>query len=355
MSVNTYLYYQATHCIPTQRPPIWLMRQAGRYMPEYRALRKRYSFFDMIKTPELATEITLMPIQQFGFDAAILFSDILVTAEALGSPFHFVEKKGPVFDSPIQTMAQAEELDTRYALENLQFVFDAIRSIKIALAPYNVPLIGFAGAPFTVASYMIEGASSPDLKHVKSLIYHSPDLIHTVLEKLCTVTIDYLNHQIVSGVDALQLFDTWACHLSYQDFKTISLPYIKRIIKGLKNPNRIPITLFCKGSGLFTSLLIETGATVISLDWTCDLAQTAQQIPANIAIQGNLDPDLLYAPKPLLKERVQACLSAMSDRPGYIFNLGHGLKPDMDPDQVRTVVETVKEWSNTPISLKTTD
>ncbi len=314
-------------------------------MPEYRAIREKHSFLEMVRTPEVATEITLQPIDAFGFDAAILFSDILVTAEALGSPLDFIEKRGPVFQKPVRTLQDVNALSTSDIAAKLAYVPQAIRLLKPELNKRNTPLIGFAGAPFTVASYMIEGQSSPDLKTIKAIMMNSPEVVTGLLDKLTSVTIDYLNAQIEAGVDALQLFDTWAIHLSWNDFKTFSLPYIRTIISHLSNPKKIPVTVFCKGSSVFAPLLTDIGAQVIGLDWNASLSETRKLVGPKIALQGNLDPYSLYASAPILKERVTGILTEMNQDPGFIFNLGHGLMPDMNPSTVKQVVDWVKTHS----------
>ena len=326
-----------------QRIPIWMMRQAGRYLPEYRAIREKHSFLEMVYTPDLATEITLQPIRRFGFDVAILFSDILVTAQALGASLEFIEKKGPVFDRPIQTDEDVDALDGKNALAILAPIFQTIRQLKPSLEALHTPLLGFAGAPFTVAAYMIEGSSSSDLKKMKRCIHSSPDRVHAVLKKLTDVTIVYLQNQIDAGVDAIQLFDTWAIHLDWQDFSTISLPYIRLIVEAIRSYKpSIPITLFCKGSGGFATLLMSCKPDVIGLDWNCNLIDMRSRLGNTVALQGNLDPYALYATPEILKHKVQYVLDQMKVDARYVFNLGHGLMPDIDPDQVKRVVEWVK-------------
>jgi uroporphyrinogen decarboxylase len=337
-------YLDAAASKKTDRPPIWLMRQAGRYLPEYRTLRQKYSFMEMMKTPDLATEVTLQPIRRYGFDAAILFSDILTTAEALGATLAFVEKKGPVISNPIRTDDDLRKLNSQPISEYASFVYQAIKQLLPELSKLNVPLIGFAGAPFTVASYMVEGGSSPDLKETKRLIGHTPKLLHQLLDKLTIETIAYLGGQIEAGVHAVQLFDTWAGLLSFEDFKTFALPYTQRIITQLKTDYpHIPITVFCRHSTTFSPLLCQLPIDVISLDWQTDLHWAKASIPDHIAIQGNLDPGLLLASQDILTKRVQYILNTMADRPGYIFNLGHGVTPDVPIDAVKRVVELVKE------------
>ncbi len=328
------------------RPPIWMMRQAGRYLPEYRTIREKHGFLDMIRTPDVACEITLQPIHRFGFDAAILFSDILVTADAMGAPVQFIEKRGPVFEAPIRTLADINRLSTGDEnIEKLQYVTNAIQLLKTPLAALQVPLIGFAGAPFTVASYMIEGQSSPDLKITKQIMMRTPEVLHALLQKLSDMTVLYLNAQIKAGVDALQLFDTWASHLSWGDFKTFSLPYIADILARLENPHQIPVTMFCRGSSYLAPLIATLPVQVISLDWGCDIRLIREQLGSRFALQGNLDPFTLYARPDILDARVDDLLDRMATDPGFIFNLGHGLMPDMDPDQVKRVVDRVQSRS----------
>lgn len=335
-------YIRACECKKTDRPPVWMMRQAGRYLPEYRKCRHSISFKEMMKTPELACKVTLQPIDRFGMDAAILFSDILVTADCLGASFDFIEKQGPIFDDPIRTLADVAKLTCENVPEALSYVTQTISLLKPELKERQTPLIGFAGAPFTVASYMIEGGPSQHLKKSKSMMTQAPEIIDALIKKLTHVTIDYLNAQINAGVDALQLFDTWAGLLDPAFYEKYSYHPITEIISNLNNPTNIPVTVFSKQSAAHLSKLIQTGATVISLDWQCDLKEMKTRIPSSIAIQGNLDPHWLYAPEQTLIRHVEKQVAIMSDRPGYIFNLGHGIMPDVDPEKVKCVVDTIK-------------
>lgn len=340
------LYSQAAFSRPTDRPPVWMMRQAGRYLPEYRAIREDYGFLDMMKTPDLATEITLQPIRRFGMDAAILFSDILVTAEALGSQLHFVEKKGPVIDNPIRTKSDADNLPEVSMLEEADFVFKAIRQLRPELDALNTPLLGFCGAPFTVASYMVEGGSSPDLMTTKQLIGSDPQVLHTLLSKLTDISIEYLNEQIKCGVHGVQIFDTWASHLSRKDFEEFSLPYIKRIVENLEKPDDVAVAVYCRHSASFApAISASIPINVMSLDWQCDLTEMRAQIPSQIALQGNLDPLLLYAEPEVLMPRVDAILESMRHENGFIFNLGHGVTPKTPIDNVKRVIDRVKSFS----------
>ena len=314
------------------------MRQAGRYMPEYRAIRSKHSFLTMCHTPELAAQVTRLPIDCFGMDAAILFSDILVVAEAFDVGLRFEDKVGPLIERPIRSSASIAALPTIDVKEKLGYVAETISLLKPTL---NVPLIGFAGAPFTVASYMIEGGSSKDLRLTKKLMLNDPEAFHSLLDKIAICTIDYLNLQIKAGVNALQLFDSWANFLSMPHFKEFSLAYMKRIVNAL-SPHNVPIILYCKGSSVFAEELATACPAGISLDWNADINKIRERLPPSIALQGNLDPDFLYAPAPLLKSAALNMMESMKDQPGYIFNLGHGILPDVSPDAVRLLVDTVK-------------
>lgn len=334
-------FVEALHCRNNSgRPPIWIMRQAGRYMPEYRAIRAKHSFLTMCHEPELAAQVTQLPIDAFGMDAAILFSDILVVAEALDVGLRFEDKIGPIIERPLRSSADIRALPAVDVEEKLGYVAKAISVLKPRL---NVPLIGFAGAPFTVASYMIEGGSSKDLRLTKKLMLNDPAAFHSLLDKIALCTIDYLKMQVAAGVDALQLFDSWANFLSMPHFKEFSLAYMDRIVKALA-PYKIPLILYCKGSSVFAEELATAHPAAISLDWNADIAKVRSSVPPTIALQGNLDPDLLYAPPATLKNETLKMLKAMENQPGYIFNLGHGILPDVSPDAVRLLVDTVKEY-----------
>lgn len=342
MNTKEKKYILAAHSKNTEGPPIWMMRQAGRYMSEYQSIRKQNSFLDMIHNPELACEITLQPIDKFKMDAAILFSDILVTAQALGSDLDYVEKVGPVISNPTTSIKDIQNLDTQNIEEKLSYVIDAIKLLKPELNKRHTPLIGFAGAPFTVASYMVEGKSSSDIKTIKTIISSKPEIFHQLLDILTETTITYLNAQIKAGVDALQLFDTWACYLSWDDFQIFSKHYIKRIVEKIYNPKNIPIAIYTRGSHGFAPCLQDLPVQVLSLDWQCDLKIMRQTIKKEIALQGNLDPYLLLGDKKIVKERVIKILTTMKNEPGFIFNLGHGVIPQIDPEMVKYVVDLVK-------------
>lgn len=332
------LLLQALACRNQGRAPIWIMRQAGRYMPEYRALRAKHSFIEMCHQPELVAEITQLPINAFGMDAAILFSDILVIAEALGVGLRFEEGVGPVIERPLHSSADVAKLPVPNIAEALHYVPESIRMLRPQL---KVPLLGFCGAPFTVASYMIEGGSSRDLKKTKQWMLRDPDSFHRLLEIITSSTIAYLNLQIDAGVHAIQIFDSWAHVLGNAQFREFSLNYFARILQGIKKRD-IPVILFCRGSSTFAPLLAELSPAAISLDWNADIVRMRHMIPKNIALQGNLDPDILYADLKTIRKEVSRLLQGMRGESGYIFNLGHGIHPDTPVDAVKTLIDCVK-------------
>jgi uroporphyrinogen decarboxylase len=344
ITLYSMIYLDALKAKKTERPPIWFMRQAGRYMSEYQAIRKKHGFLDMIGSPSLASEITLQPIEKFGFDAAILFSDILTLVKPYGCSLEFKEKVGPVIDNPLQAN-NVSDLSLPDIQNECDYVFKAIPLILKKLEPHNIPLIGFSGAPFTVASYMIEGKSSPNLTTVKHWIGNNPNQLHELLEKLTLSIIDYLEEQIKAGVHALQLFDTWAGHLSYEDFKTFIWPTLKKIVTSIRSKHDIPITVFCKHTMSYLDLLIDTGANAISVDWQTNLEDIKNKVPSDMALQGNLDPYLLFSNPKELEKRVIEKLDTMKDRPGFIFNLGHGILPTTPIENVKLVVDLVKSYA----------
>lgn len=321
-------------------PPVWLMRQAGRYMPEYRALRNRYSFLDMCHQPELIAEITQLPLKAFGMDAAILFSDILVIPEALGVGLRFEEGIGPIIDRPIRDAADVAQLPHINISEKLAYVAEGI---KLLLPSLSVPLIGFCGAPFTVASYMIEGGASRDLRKTKQWMVRDPEGFHQLLSVITRHTVQYLRMQIEAGVHVLQIFDSWAHVLGPGHFRDFSLAYMGRILSALKHSSP-PIILFCRGSSAFYPQMAELAPAAISFDWSIDIAEVRQRCPS-LALQGNLDPDILYAPLPVLQAEVLSLLHRMKGDSGYIFNLGHGILPDVSCDAVKMLVDTIHSFA----------
>jgi uroporphyrinogen decarboxylase len=340
-AIKDSLFMKAAFSQPTERPPVWMMRQAGRFMKEYWEIKNKYSFLEMCKTPEIAADVTMLPVDLLGIDAAILFSDILVTAEAMGGDLSFTQGVGPKFSNPVRTQQDIDELQTD-VLDKLLYVGDAIKVIQQRLNG-KIPLIGFAGAPFTVLSYLIEGGSSKDFKLTKLFINNHPELAHQLLRKIAQVTITYLNMQIDAGVNALQLFDSWALALSWNDYQEFSHNYNVDIISKL-NRTGIPIISFCKGSSVFASMMAEAKPDVISVDWNADLKNVKNSLPNGIAVQGNLDPFVLYAEKPVIKKKIIALFERMRGEQGFIFNLGHGIMPDIPFDNVKYAVELIKEF-----------
>lgn len=338
------LFLDAAFSKATDRPPVWMMRQAGRFMPEYWEIKNKYSFLEMCKTPEIAADVTMLPVDLLGIDAAILFCDILVTGEAMGGDLSFTQGIGPRFANPIRNAKDIDRLNVD-VLGELQYVADAIKVIQQRLSAREdgVPLIGFAGAPFTVMSYLIEGGSSKDFKLTKLFIHNEPELAHRLLAKIAKVTVDYLNMQIAAGVNAVQLFDSWALSLAWNDYQEFSHQYIQQIIAGL-NRTDIPVISFCKGSSVFAPLMAEAKPDVVSVDWNADLLNIKKILPTGMAIQGNLDPHILYADKPVIKKYILQLFERMRGEQGFIFNLGHGIMPDIPFDHVKYAVEVVKEF-----------
>ncbi|MEO8796148.1 MAG: uroporphyrinogen decarboxylase [Daejeonella sp.] len=335
------LFMRAAFSKQTERPPVWMMRQAGRFMPEYWEIKNKYSFLEMCKTPELAADVTMLPVNLLDIDAAILFSDILVTAEAMGGDLSFTQGIGPRFANPVRNQNDIDNLLTDVD-DKLQYVADAIKVIQQRLDG-KIPLIGFAGAPFTVMSYLVEGGSSKDFKLTKLMLHNHPEMAHQLLSKIAKVTADYLNLQIEAGVNAIQIFDSWAMALSWDDYTEFSHRYINEIISKL-NRKDIPVISFCKGSSVFAPLMAQTKPDVISVDWNADLLNIKKSLPQGIAVQGNLDPHILYADKTVIKKQIHKLFERMRGENGFIFNLGHGIMPDIPFDNVKYAVETIKEF-----------
>lgn len=335
------LFLRAARCEQTERPPVWMMRQAGRFMKEYWDIKNKYSFLEMCKTPEIAADVTMLPVNLLGVDAAILFSDILVTAEAMGGDLSFEQGVGPKFSNPVRSIADAEQLTTN-CLDRLQYVADAIKVIQQRLDG-SIPLIGFAGAPFTILSYLVEGGSSKDFKRTKLLLNNEPELAHLILQKIADVTVDYLNMQIEAGVNALQLFDSWATALSWNDYHEFSHAYNKQIIAKL-NREGVPVISFAKGGSVFAPVMAEANPDVISIDWNADLLNVKRALPSGMAVQGNLDPFIMYADKPVIKKKILELFERMRGEDGFICNLGHGIMPDMPFDNVKYAFEVIKEF-----------
>jgi len=345
LTLQNDLLLRAARLEPIERAPVWFMRQAGRYLPEYRAIRAKHSFLEMIRTPELAAEVTIQPVDLVGVDAAIIFSDILVIPEAMGMELVVEEGKGgPKFPEPIRLYKQIKNLSDKGIASKLSYVTDAIRLTKEKLNG-RVPLIGFSGAPWTLFAYMIEGEGSKDFHHAKQMIYTRREDAHLLLRKLSDAVAQYLIAQIDAGADIVQIFDTWAGILTPEDFQEFSLQYIAEIVRLVQEhtQRRAPIIVFCKGANHSLSEIAAIGCDVIGLDWTVDLAEVKALVGTGVALQGNLDPAILYTSEEVIEEKVQAMAMRMGEPRGHIFNLGHGIAPDVDPDNARAFVRAAKE------------
>ncbi len=337
------IFIKACKRKPVERTPIWVMRQAGRYLPEYREIRKKYDFLTMCKTPELASEVTIQPVNLINVDAAILFSDILVIPEAMGLELKILENKGPVFLNPVRDKNDFLNLKKIDPFKDLKYVLDSITITKNILNG-EVPLIGFSGSPWTLLTYMIEGGSSKNFGKVKKLIYDEPDFAHLILDFLADAVTDYLNAKIETGVDAVQIFDTWGGILSPDMFNEFSLNYIKKIISGIKIKDK-PVIVFSKGAFFALENIAESGADVIGLDWTSDIGNARKRIGEKAALQGNLDPAVLYANINKIKKEASKIIDSFGYGSGHIFNLGHGIHPDTNPDNLKELVRFVKQYS----------
>lgn len=329
---------------PVDTTPIWVMRQAGRYLPEYRQLRQQAgSFMQLCKTPELACQVTLQPLARFDLDAAILFSDILTIPDAMGLGLHFVAGEGPRFEKPLQSASDIMALTIPDPYTTLSYVPDAVRLIKQNL-PEGKPLIGFAGSPWTLACYMLQGGSSKDFAKVRGMIYRDPNSLQLLLSKLSEAVAAYLTAQIEAGVDAIMIFDTWGGLLSPQHFTQYSAEPMATILEQVpcqRDEQVIPRIVFTKQGGPYLETLADIGAHALGLDWTIDIAEAFERVGDRVALQGNLDPAALYGSDENLQASARAILQAVSHRPGHIFNLGHGITPDIDPEKVKLLVETV--------------
>ena len=328
---------------PTPYTPIWIMRQAGRYLPEYNATRKKAgSFLALAQTPELACEVTLQPLDRYPLDAAILFSDILTVPDAMGLGLHFVEGEGPKFSNPVRTETDVARLADP-PLEKLRYVFDAVALIRKSLDG-RVPLIGFAGSPFTLACYMIEGGGSDDFRLVKTMMYARPDLMHRILDVNARAVTAYLNQQIAAGAQAVQLFDTWGGTLAHGAYQEFSLAYSRQVLQGLTRVHEervVPRILFTKGGGQWLEDMAASGADALGIDWQTSLADARRRVGGRMALQGNLDPNVLFAPPSVIGAETQRVLDAFGNGPGHVFNLGHGISQYTPPEHVHALVEAV--------------
>ena len=333
---------------PVEHTPVWLMRQAGRYLPEYRATRARAgSFLDLCRHPELACEVTMQPLDRFGLDAAILFSDILTVPDAMGLGLYFAEGEGPRFERPLRDEQAIQQLAVPDPEDELGYVMDAVRTIRQALDG-RVPLIGFSGSPFTLACYMIEGGGSDDFRHTKAMLYHRPDLMHHILSVNARAVTAYLNAQIAAGAQVVQIFDTWGGALTRAAYLTFSLPYMKQIIDGLDcdaNGIKVPCILFTKGGGQWLENMKDAGADAIGLDWSTDIGLARQRLGQRVALQGNLDPCVLFASDQAIEAEVVNILESHGPGCGHIFNLGHGISQHVNPAKVGVLVDAVHQHS----------
>lgn len=328
--------------------PVWVMRQAGRYLPEYRAVREKAGDFKTLcTTPELACEVTLQPLRRFPLDAAILFSDILTIPDAMGLGLYFTEGEGPRFHKPVRTAADVERLAVPDPERELKYVMDAVRLIRRELNG-RVPLIGFAGSPWTLATYMVEGGGSRDFDGIKSLMFDQPELMHRLLDVLARAVTDYLNAQVAAGAQALMLFDTWGGVLTPRDYREFSLQYMERVIRGLTREHdgrRVPVILFTKNGGQWLEAMAASGCDALGIDWTTDLGDARARVGKRVALQGNMDPSMLYAAPERIRAEVETILASYGHGTGLVFNLGHGIHPHVDPDKVAVVVDSVHELS----------
>ncbi len=339
---NRECFLAACQCESVTHPPVWLMRQAGRSLPEYRQLKEKHSFLELVRTPELAAEVTLQPIRRFDFDAAVLFSDILVVPEAMGQPYHFRENGGGIEMEFAVNSAQAiRRLNPEGALERLRYVADALDLLKPALNG-KTALLGFAGSPWTLARYMVEGSSSGKTERAKELFYEEPLLFAELLEKITAVVTEFLIMQIEHGAEAVQIFDSTGDVLSDHAFEEASARWIRQIITALQG--RVPVILFSKGTASRLDALISTGANVLSVDWTHSLASVRAQLPASVGVQGNLDPFLLTTTPELVSAETARILREMKGVRGHVFNLGHGVPPNAKLECIQSLVETVRSF-----------
>ena len=328
--------------------PVWMMRQAGRYLPEYRATRKLAGdFMSLCQSPELACEVTLQPLRRYAMDAAILFSDILTIPDAMGLGLYFSEGEGPRFHKTVRTAADVEQLPIPDMARDLGYVTDAVSLIRRELNG-SVPLIGFSGSPWTLATYMIEGSGSKDFRHAKAFMYNQPEQMHLLLDKLAQSVTAYLNAQIAAGAQAVQIFDTWGGILTTQAYREFSLAYMKKIVAGLTRESEgraVPVILFTKNGGLWLQDIADSGCDCVGLDWTIEIGRARSLIGNKVSLQGNMDPSILYSTPDSILAEVRRILASYGAGNGHVFNLGHGITPDVDPANVSAFVDAVHEYS----------
>ena len=333
---------------PVDVTPVWMMRQAGRYLPEYRASRaKAGDFMSLCKNPTFACEVTLQPLERYPLDAAILFSDILTVPDAMGLGLYFETGEGPRFKKTVTTLADIEALPIPDAQKDLGYVMDAVSTIRRELNG-RVPLIGFSGSPWTLATYMVEGGSSKDFRKSKAMLYDNPQAMHLLLDKLAQSVTAYLNGQILAGAQAVQIFDSWGGSLSAAAYQEFSLAYMRKIVNGLireHDGRKVPVILFTKNGGQWLEVMAQSGCNALGLDWTTDIGQARQRVGSQVALQGNMDPSILYAEPAAIRAEVERILAAFGSGEGHVFNLGHGITPEVNPEHVAAFVDAVHEFS----------
>lgn len=333
---------------PVDVTPVWMMRQAGRYLPEYRASRaKAGDFMSLCKNPQFACEVTMQPLERFPLDAAILFSDILTIPDAMGLGLYFETGEGPRFKKTVRTAKEVDDLIIPDPQKDLGYVMDAVSTIRKELNG-RVPLIGFSGSPWTLATYMVEGGSSKDFRMAKALAFNEPEVMHNLLDKLAQSVTSYLNAQIKAGAQAVQIFDTWGGALSHSAYREFSLAYMQKIVSGLTREadgREVPVILFTKNGGQWLEAIADTGATALGLDWTMDIAEARRRVGDKVALQGNMDPTMLYASPKRIRQEVASILESYGNGSGHVFNLGHGITPEVDPANAGVFIESVHELS----------
>ncbi|MCW8419375.1 uroporphyrinogen decarboxylase [Fluoribacter dumoffii] len=339
------LFLRALRRQPVERTPVWMMRQAGRYLPEYRKTREQAGdFLSLCKNPELACEVTLQPLRRYALDAAILFSDILTIPDAMGLGLYFAEGEGPCFLHPVQNVDAIINLQVPEP-DSLAYVMNAVRLIRQEM-PKELPLIGFAGSPWTLACYMVEGKSTREFKRILHLIYTESEAAHILLSKLAESVADYLLEQIKAGVNSVMLFDTWGGILTPENYQNFSLQYMQKIVRQIKaNHPEIPVILFTKGGGQWLEKMVLTGCDALGIDWTCDIGEARRRVGDKVALQGNLDPAVLLTSKKCIRDQVNKVLTSYGAGSGHVFNLGHGITPDVPPEHVAAMIEAVQEFS----------
>ncbi len=333
---------------PVDSTPVWMMRQAGRYLPEYKKTRSQAGdFLSLCKNTDFATEVTMQPLRRYALDAAILFSDILTIPDAMGLGLYFEEGEGPKFRKTVRSEKDVADLHKVVVEKDLGYVTDAVASISRALSG-DIPLIGFSGSPWTLATYMVEGQSTRDFHQVKNLAFNQPEVMHQLLSILADTVIDYLNAQIKSGAQVVQIFDTWGGVLSHSAYQEFSLHYMTKIVSGLireHNGMKVPVILFTKNGGLWLEAIAESGCDALGLDWTIDIGAARSRVGQKVALQGNMDPAILYAKPQRIREEVKAILESYGKGSGHVFNLGHGITPGVDPENAGVFIDAVHEFS----------